>query len=75
MARKKAVSDTAYHILEKEQETFDSTVSGAPKASAKKKITLSITQEDTDAVKMYALKNHTTVSDLLHEWIQINCQG
>ena len=40
----------------------------------KTKITLSITQEDSDTVKMYALKNHTTVSDLFHEWIQINCQ-
>ncbi len=62
--------------------TFDSvnqaqeraTMSKVSKESAKKKITLSITQEDSDAVKMYALKNHTTVSDLLHEWIQINCQ-
>ena len=50
------------------------TVNGAPKETAKKKITLSITQEDSDAVKMYALKNHTTVSDLLHEWIQEYCQ-
>lgn len=50
------------------------TVSGTPKETAKKKITLSITQEDSDAVKMYALKNHTTVSDLLHEWIQEYCQ-
>ena len=50
------------------------TISKVSKESAKKKITLSITQEDSDAVKMYALKNHTTVSDLLHEWIQINCQ-
>lgn len=50
------------------------TVSGTSKETAKKKITLSITQEDSDAVKMYALKNHTTVSDLLHEWIQEYCQ-
>ena len=50
------------------------TISKVSKESAKKKITLSITREDSDAVKMYALKNHTTVSDLLHEWIQIHCQ-
>ena len=49
-------------------------ISKVSKESAKKKITLSITREDSDAVKMYALKNHTTVSDLLHEWIQIHCQ-
>ncbi|MBQ6389586.1 MAG: hypothetical protein IJH90_08155 [Mogibacterium sp.] len=57
------------------QASEQATVSGAPKETAKKKITLSITQEDSDAVKMYALKNHTTVSDLLHEWIQKYCQS
>lgn len=39
----------------------------------KTKITLSITQEDSEKVKIYALKNHTTVSDLLHEWIVEKC--
>lgn len=56
------------------QDVLSAAVGRIPKESAKKKITLSITQEDSDAVKMYALKNHTTVSDLLHEWIVINCQ-
>ena len=41
--------------------------------AAKTKITLSITQEDSDTVKMYALRNHTTVSNLLHEWIAEKC--
>ena len=68
MAKKTNAFDSANQALDK------TTVSGAPKEPAKKKITLSITQEDSDAVKMYALKNHTTVSDLLHEWIQIYCQ-
>ena len=67
MARKTNAFDPANKVLEKEM------VSGAPKESVKKKITLSITQEDSDAVKMYALKNHTTVSDLLHEWIAEKC--
>ena len=44
-----------------------------PVEIVKTKITLSITQEDRDAVKIYALKNHTTVSDLFHEWIQQTC--
>lgn len=39
----------------------------------KTKITLSITPVDSDRVKMYALRNHTTVSDLLHEWIEEKC--
>lgn len=68
--------------MAKKTTAFDSTnqareqaaLSGTSKETAKKKITLSITQEDSDAVKMYALKNHTTVSDLLHEWIQEYCQ-
>lgn len=57
-----------------EQGVMSATVGRVSKNSAKKKITLSITQEDSDAVKMYALKNHTTVSDLLHEWILTNCK-
>ena len=40
---------------------------------SKYKITLSITQEDSEKVKIFALKNHTTVSDLLHEWIVEKC--
>ena len=68
MAKKTKAYDSANQAPEK------ATANGASKEPAKKKITLSITQEDSDAVKMYALKNHTTVSDLLHEWIQINCQ-
>ena len=68
--------------MAKKTNAFDSTnrtreqvtVRVAPRETVKKKITLSITQEDSDAVKMYALKNHTTVSDLLHEWIQEYCQ-
>jgi len=40
----------------------------------KTKITLSITQEDCLAVKMYALKQHTTVSELLHAWIILHCE-
>ena len=67
-----AKKTTAFDSMNQAREQV--TISGASKETAKKKITLSITQEDSDAVKMYALKNHTTVSDLLHEWIQINCQ-
>lgn len=44
-----------------------------PEKSAKKKITLSITQEDSDKVKMYAIQQHTTVSDLFHKWISEKC--
>ena len=41
---------------------------------SKDKITLSITDEDKLIVKKYALEHKTTVSDLLHIWIQENCK-
>ena len=40
----------------------------------KSKINLSITDEDKLIVKKYALEHKTTVSDLLHSWIQKNCK-
>lgn len=42
--------------------------------SGKDRITLSITGEDKLLVKRYALEHNTTVSDLLHNWIQKNCR-
>ena len=65
--------------MNKKSNIVDSTVQGnASDETATKviktKITLSITPEDSDLVKMYALKNHTTVSNLLHEWIRENCE-
>lgn len=42
--------------------------------SGKNRITLSITGEDKLLVKRYALEHNTTVSDLLHDWIQKNCR-
>ena len=41
---------------------------------SKDKITLSITDEDKLIVKKYALEHKTTVSDLLHFWIQNHCK-
>ena len=40
----------------------------------KDKITFSITDEDKLIVKKYALEHKTTVSDLLHFWIQNHCK-
>ena len=36
-------------------------------------ITLSILEKDKELVKVYALQNHITVSELLHNWIQEKC--
>lgn len=75
MAKKGNIFDSAVQTRVQEQEKITAAVTSvAPnKKVAKTKITLSITQEDSDIVKMHALKNHTTVSDLLHEWIQEKC--
>ena len=76
MAKKGNIFDSAVKARVQEQEQITAAVTGIAPAStkvAKTKITLSITPEDSDLVKMYALKNHTTVSDLLHEWIQRDC--
>lgn len=39
----------------------------------KKHITLSVPEEDILKVKIYAMKNYTTVSNLFHEWVQKYC--
>lgn len=65
---------SAVQAREQEQEKLTAAVTGgASDKAAKTKITLSITQEDSEKVKIFALKNHTTVSDLLHEWIVEKC--
>ncbi len=33
------------------------------------KITLAIDEDDKDFIRIYAIQNHTTTSDLLHGWI------
>lgn len=75
MAKKGNIFDNAVQAREQEQEKLTAAVTGATsEKKAKPKITLSITEEDSFKVKMYALKNHTTVSDLLHEWIAEKCE-
>lgn len=74
MARKGTIFDSAVQAREQEQEKLTTAVTGATsEKKAKPKITLSITEEDSITVKTYAIKNHTTVSDLLHEWIAEKC--
>lgn len=45
----------------------------APVKDSKTTITLTITDTDKRNVKIYAVKHKTTVSDLLHDWIQKYC--
>ena len=74
MAKKGNIFDSAVQAREQEQAKVTAAVTGvAVEKTAKTKITLSITQEDSEKVKIYALKNHTTVSDLLHDWIAEKC--
>ena len=75
MAKKGNIFDSAVQAREQEQAEVTAAVTGAAvEKAAKTKITLSITQEDSEKVKIFALKNHTTVSDLLHEWIAEKCE-
>ena len=39
------------------------------------KITLSISSRDKMAVKIYAAQHGTTISALLHEWINAHCKS
>ena len=74
MAKKGNIFDSAVQAREQEQAKVTAAVTGTSvEKTAKTKITLSITQEDSEKVKIFALKNHTTVSDLLHEWIAEKC--
>ena len=74
MAKKGNIFDSAVQAREQEQAKVTAAVTGATsEKKAKPKITLSITEEDSIKVKTYAIKNHTTVSDLLHEWIVEKC--
>ena len=74
MAKIGNIFDSAVQAREQEQAKVTAAVTGAAvEKAAKTQITLSITQEDSEKVKIFALKNHTTVSDLLHEWIVEKC--
>lgn len=74
MTKKGNIFDSGVQTREQEQGNFTAAVTGtAPEKAAKTKITLSITQEDSETVKIFALKNRTTVSDLLHDWIAEKC--
>lgn len=37
------------------------------------RMTLSMSESDKILVQMYAAKHQTSVSDLLHDWIQLHC--
>lgn len=72
---------TAAMEREQEQKQIMNTVIGEKTALRERKrgtdattITLAISREDKQLVKAYAISKHTTVSDLLHQWIQNNCK-
>lgn len=69
--------DTAQKEREQEQAALTAAVTGqeTPKRNTTPggKITLSITEEDRERVKLYAIKKKTTVSELLHTWIGEYC--
>ena len=82
MIKKKGnMFEAAQAEREHEQAAVTATVTGgaAPEVERVKgkqeKITLSISEQDKMAVKIYAAQHKTTISDLLHEWIAEHCKG
>ena len=74
MAKKGNMFDTAVQAREQEQSKITAAVIGGVAVKEEKtKITLSITKEDSKKIKKYAVDNETTVSDLLHDWIEEKC--
>ncbi len=67
-------SDAAAKARGEARQRLTSAATGAPARSGKTTITLSITEADKMKVKVYAMAHKTTVSDLLHGWIQEYCQ-
>lgn len=76
MARKSNMFGAAADRRAKEQQEIAAVVTNTPVEGSGKKttITLSISEADKMAVKIYAMMHKTTVSDLLHEWIAQHCQ-
>ena len=62
---------------EKEQAAKKSRV-GRPakytKNNPRATMTLAITSNHRDKIKLYAMQNHTTVSELFMQWIDENCK-
>ena len=79
MAKKANMFESAQMERAHEQAAVTATVTGrtAPEVERVKqgKITLSISEQDKMAVKIYAAQHKTTISDLLHEWIAEHCKG
>ena len=64
-----------------QQEQIEAAVTGKPAPVApavpddKTTITLSIGKKDKLDFKMWAVAHGTTMSDMLHEWIEKTCRG
>lgn len=76
----------AAEARQQEQSKIEAAVTGAPeekrpgtvgrprKRQNATTMTVSISQADKDRVKAYAFHHALTVSDLLHQWIELHCQ-
>lgn len=72
---------------EEQQKTLEAKLSGEPVQTEREKIlqgrprkrqnattmTISLSQEDKEKIKLYAFSKSLTVSDLIHQWIEQNC--
>ena len=76
-AKKAAASSGTAYVAKAEDDEKTSRV-GRPakytKNNPRATMTLAITSNHRDKIKLYAMQNHTTVSELFMQWIDDNCK-
>ena len=76
-AAKKAAASSGTAYVAKAEDEKTSRV-GRPakytKNNPRATMTLAITANHRDKIKLYAIQNHTTVSELFMQWIDENCK-
>ena len=75
-AAKKAAasSGTAYVAKDDEKTSRVGRPAKYTKNNPRATMTLAITSNHRDKIKLYAMQNHTTVSELFMQWIDENCK-
>lgn len=75
---KKTDLNSDINYMSKEKDYENKSHIGRPtkytKKNPKTTMTLAITINHRDKIKLFAMKNHTTVSELFMQWIDENCK-
>ena len=78
-AAKKAAASSGTAYVAKAEDVVgclapDGTAIARGKNNPRATMTLAITSNHRDKIKLYAMQNHTTVSELFMQWIDENCK-